>query len=91
MTRRRFLIEGEVQGVGYRRFVQRTALRLGVAGWVRNLGDGRVEVEVAGTEGAVAELADSLANGPLGANVTKVENAGVLDETASLSGFQIVV
>lgn len=90
MTRRRFRIEGVVQGVGFRRFVQRAARRLGVAGWVRNLDDGRVEVEASGPDGALAEMAACLAKGPTGANVTKVENVEISDETAAVSGFQIV-
>jgi acylphosphatase len=89
VTRRRFLIEGEVQGVGYRRFVQRAALRLGVAGWVRNLDDGRVEVEAAGPDPAVAEMAACLEKGPPGANVTKVDSSEILDQTKGVSGFRI--
>ena len=38
---RRVLVEGAVQGVGYREFTRRTALRLNVSGWVRNRSDGR--------------------------------------------------
>ena len=41
---RRYLIRGHVQGVGYRYFTQRIAVRLGVRGWVRNRLDGDVEV-----------------------------------------------
>jgi acylphosphatase len=90
VTRRRFLVEGEVQGVGYRRFAQRAALRLGVAGWVRNLSDGRVEVVAAGPDGAVGEMAGWLAKGPPGAKVTKVETVVISDEAESVSAFRIV-
>ena len=40
---RRIVVEGDVQGVGYREFTRRAALRLGVSGWVRNRSDGAVE------------------------------------------------
>jgi acylphosphatase len=40
---RRVLVDGAVQGVGYREFTRRTALSLGVSGWVRNRYDGAVE------------------------------------------------
>ena len=41
---KRFHVSGRVQGVGFRYFVERVALRLGIAGYVSNLPDGRVEV-----------------------------------------------
>ncbi len=45
---RRVVVEGYVQGVGYREFTRRMALRLGVSGWVRNRSDGAVEALVRG-------------------------------------------
>ena len=45
---RRVVVEGYVQGVGYREFTRRAALRLGVAGWVRNRSDGAVEALIRG-------------------------------------------
>ena len=44
-----YLISGRVQGVGFRAFVRQKAGELGLRGWVRNLGDGRVEVVGQGT------------------------------------------
>ena len=44
---RRVLVGGAVQGVGYREFTRRAAVRLGVTGWVRNRSDGAVEALIA--------------------------------------------
>ena len=55
-VRRHIYFSGEVQGVGFRYSASRLARPLGLTGWVRNLWDGRVELEVQGDEAAVAEL-----------------------------------
>jgi acylphosphatase len=67
---RRWLVGGRVQGVGFRYFVSRGARRLGVTGRVRNLPDGRVEVEVVGDVEALEELKAEVKVGPPGARVT---------------------
>jgi acylphosphatase len=64
MTARRVLIEGRVQGVGYRDWMVREARRHGVSGWVRNRPDGRVEALVAGDAAAVAALLAACRHGP---------------------------
>ena len=69
---RRYFVSGIVQGVGFRFFTQRAAEKLGVAGYVRNLGDGRVEVYAAGTEEMLDELRSILERGPRGASVSRV-------------------
>ncbi|MEL9969655.1 MAG: acylphosphatase [Metallosphaera sp.] len=66
------LIEGEVQGVGFRRFVQINAVRLGLKGYAKNLPDGTVEVVAEGYEESVQKLLDQLWKGPPLALVTKV-------------------
>lgn len=68
----RALVSGRVQGVGYRQRTADRAERLGLAGWVRNLGDGRVEAWIEGEEVAVRELADWLWSGPEHARVEAV-------------------
>jgi acylphosphatase len=70
---RRYLIRGRVQGVGYRAFAQREAVRLGLRGWVRNLDDGRVEVLAAGSAARLDEFAGALHRGPRWAEVRGVE------------------
>jgi acylphosphatase len=69
---RRFLISGRVQGVGFRWFTSETAAREGVAGWVRNLVDGRVEAWVEGDADAVTRVERALRQGPRGARVDDV-------------------
>jgi acylphosphatase len=68
-----FLVTGRVQGVGFRAFVRYHAQRLGLAGWVRNSANGAVEVLVAGSLGALAELETQLRLGPPAARVDSVE------------------
>ena len=66
---RRVIVEGYVQGVGYRHFVRRAALRLRVSGWVRNRADGSVEALVAGPAADVESLLAEMRRGPYGAEV----------------------
>ena len=89
MTRRcvRARITGRVQGVGFRYATLREAQRAGVAGWVRNLADGRVEVWAEGESGDVDRLLDWLRKGPRFAGVERVEQAE--GEPAGVRGFDI--
>lgn len=66
------LVEGQVQGVGYRYFVQRRAGRLSLTGYVMNLPDGRVRVRAEGTQETIEELVRELEKGPPLARVEKV-------------------
>ena len=70
---RRWLVRGRVQGVGFRYFAQRAAAELGLAGYVRNLADGRVEVYAAGPEEKLSQLAARLHRGPQWAEVQGVD------------------
>jgi len=70
---RRYFVSGRVQGVGFRWFVERVATQLGLAGYTRNLGDGRVEVYAVGSAAKLNELNGYLWKGPLGARVANVE------------------
>ena len=85
-----FLIQGRVQGVGFRWFVQREAAELELRGWVRNTEDGDVEVVAAGEAGNLDELRASLRRGPRGARVDRiVEHSLAENEAEELNSFQI--
>jgi acylphosphatase len=84
---KRWLISGEVQGVGFRYFVQRRAAELGIAGWARNLADGRVEVYAVGPTARLRELAAALHTGPPMAEVRSIEERD--ESVQNLNGFSI--
>lgn len=88
MIARRFLISGEVQGVGYRYFAQRSSARHQVRGFVRNLADGRVEVLAEGAAAAVEAFKHDLAAGPSYSRITTIEEI-VLDPDGQYSSFRI--
>ncbi len=67
------LVEGRVQGVGFRYFVVERAQSLGVNGWVRNRWDDTVEVTAEGERRAVEKLLDALRRGPRAAYVSDVK------------------
>ena len=86
----RFLVSGQVQGVGFRWFVARHARSLGLGGYARNLPDGRVEV-VASGEGpeALARLEELLRAGPAHAMVERLERQDDVAENVSSRSFDI--
>ncbi len=71
--RAKLFVKGKVQGVGYRAFAARVASQRGLCGGVRNLDDGRVELEVEGRKDQILILIDELKVGPPAARVTAVE------------------
>ena len=75
--RRRVIVRGRVQGVGFRVTVAQAARSRGVAGWVRNRPDGSVEAVFEGEPEAVESMIRICANGPRLAEVTDAE---VVDE-----------
>lgn len=85
-----FLIQGRVQGVGFRWFVHREASELELRGWVRNTEDGDVEVVAAGHIDDLAELRASLRRGPRGSRVDRIiEHYLDESEAAELDTFRI--
>ncbi|MFP5222760.1 MAG: acylphosphatase [Acidobacteriota bacterium] len=82
------LVSGRVQGVGFRAFVFRRALELGLCGWARNLPDGRVEVLVQGLDHARDAFLRSLRKGPLLSRVDHVVT-DLIDGEPDYPDFQI--
>ena len=82
------MVHGDVQGVGFRYFVMRTARPLGIRGWVRNLPDGAVELEAEGERPVLEQLLRAVRIGPRGAHVTRVE-AHWMPATGGLEPFDL--
>ena len=73
-SRRHLIVKGRVHGVGFRWSCRAQAEKLGVAGWVRNLPNGSVEVVVEGNDDAVQQLVAWCHRGPLSARVSTVQD-----------------
>ena len=80
--------EGNVQGVGFRWTVRHIAKGFDVTGWVRNLVDGRVELQVNGEETEVRAFLDAIAQGELHGLIKKQTESN-LAEPATARGFEI--
>lgn len=81
-------VSGKVQGVFFRQGTQRTAVKLGLTGTVRNLEDGRVQIIASGTEEQLAALLKWCETGPPRAQVAAVEKEAIPAEIAK--GFTIL-
>jgi acylphosphatase len=74
---RHIVVRGRVQGVGYRAFVEREALTLGLEGWVRNCRDGTVEALLVGDARIIETMIETCRRGPYAARVDQIdERAG---------------
>jgi acylphosphatase len=87
MTRAHVYVSGDVQGVFFRYETRERARTRGLAGWVRNLPDGRVEAVFEGPEDAVKAMLDWCRQGPSGARVTEVEVTN--EEPEGLGRFEV--
>jgi acylphosphatase len=87
MERRRVIVHGFVQGVGFRFAIERAAQSRGVAGWVRNCLDGAVEAVFEGEREDVEALVAFCWQGPRGADVERVDVRSESPE--GLAGFRV--
>ncbi len=67
------IVEGEVQGVGFRAFTRSIAFQLGLVGWVRNEIDGTVEIWAEGPRPSLQRLIEAVRRGPSGGFVTDLQ------------------
>ncbi len=80
--------EGRVQGVGFRFTVRYIAKGFDLTGWVRNLPDGRVELQVSGDEEELRAFLDQIARGELHSLIRK-QTENKLNEAVVARGFEI--
>jgi acylphosphatase len=88
MTGRHVFYEGRVQGVGFRWTVKNLARGFEVAGWVRNLPDGRVELQASGETEEVSAFLDAIAESDLKAHIRRTE-VHPIPPPAGVRGFEI--
>lgn len=82
------IVEGKVQGVGFRYHAHQTAQELGLSGWVKNLPDGTVEIAAEGESDKLQKLIDWAKKGPANARVTQV-HARIIPALNEMADFQI--
>ncbi len=88
MIAKQFFFEGKVQGVGFRYTTKQIAMGFEVVGWVRNLPDGRVEMQVMGDEDEVAEFLQDLHDSQLGSHI-RHEEEHEIPPLENVRGFSI--
>ncbi len=90
MIGRHVFYEGRVQGVGFRFTLKSLARGYEVVGWVRNLADGRVELEVSGDRHEVDGFLEAIAESELKSHIRGVEANAIAPLSADVRGFEIV-
>jgi acylphosphatase len=87
MTARHVFYEGRVQGVGFRWTTKNLARGYEVTGWVRNLPDGRVEMQVCGETEEVESFLEAIAESELKGHIKKMDTQSIAPFAAT--GFEI--
>ena len=88
MAAKQVFYEGHVQGVGFRYATKREAMGFDVCGWVKNLNDGRVEMQVMGDDEEVDDFLLAVREGQLSGNI-QGEEIHDIDELEDVIGFSI--
>lgn len=89
VPRYNILVKGEVQGVGFRYFVQLTAKDLGLTGWVKNLDNGNVQMEIQNTTCDIGTIVEKLKNGNRFSKVKEIEYE-IVQEIPNEKSFKIL-
>ncbi|MEK5759498.1 MULTISPECIES: acylphosphatase [Acinetobacter] len=84
------IIQGKVQGVGYRRWFEQQAIQLGLKGFVRNLETGEVEAVIVGKEAIVREMIQYSRTGPQRAKVTAIHQQSLNLQDADFQDFKVL-
>jgi acylphosphatase len=87
-TAAEILVEGHVQGVGYRNYARQRAAVLGLAGWVMNMRDGRVRLRAEGPRLVIEELVRALEKGPPLSHVERIQVRWTAP-TGRFAGFDV--
>jgi acylphosphatase len=88
MAARQIFYKGRVQGVGFRYSVKQIAMGYDVAGWIRNLPDGRVELQVKGETDEVNDFLEAIRTSHLASHITN-EEPHALPDIPGVRGFEI--
>lgn len=90
MIAKRIYFEGRVQGVGFRYSVKQLAMGFDVTGWIKNLSDGRVELQLMGEEEEVEDfIREIIEESTMARNITDVQTEEI-PLLENVSGFRIV-
>ena len=88
MEKKHIRVYGQVQGVGFRYHAYTMASQLGIRGWVRNLGDGSVEIQAEGSVDAMTQFMKAVNRGPYHARVDEMVVKELAD-SGDFRGFDI--
>jgi acylphosphatase len=84
------LVSGRVQMVGYRYYTVYRARKYGLSGWVKNLYDGKVEIEAEGNRSSLTMFLEDIRVGPSSAEVSHVLDAWSEIDSRNHNGFNVV-